>query len=409
MLSWEYPPRLVGGISRHVQELSRAIVRRNVDVHVITAPHPGAPAFEVDEGVNIHRVDVDLDTTDFAAWVHRLNTAMETCVDRLIQLNKPIRERTLIHAHDWLTAFSAKALKLKYKLPMVATIHATEFGRNYGLHSDLNHYISGVEWELAFEAWEVICCSYYMRDEIHNCFSTPYEKIRVIPNGIDAAKFRHKFDKPAFRARYAADNEKIIFFVGRMVREKGASVLIDAFTRVLSQYNDTKLIIAGGGHRDHLVSQAEGHGIADRIYFTGYIDDETLIRLYLTADLAVFPSLYEPFGIVALEAMAARVPVVVSDIGGLREVVSHGVCGISTWANNPDSLAWGILQILNNPEAAKRMANTGYRKATTEYSWDRIAKTTDDCYRGVLEAMAKSGWVSENTEQETMSGMKKNQ
>lgn len=392
MLSWEYPPRLVGGISRHVQELSRALASQGHSVHVVTAPHPDAPAFEDDEGVSVHRAEVDLDQSDFVGWVHRLNAASADIARPVLQAAVEEGGPAIIHAHDWLAAFAAKELKLSLKLPMVATIHATEFGRHNGLHSDVSRYISGVEWELAFEAWKVIACSHYMRDQINYCFATPFEKMVVVPNGIDPSKFDHKFDKAAFRSAYAAPDEKMLFFVGRMVREKGAQVLIEAFAKVLSQYNAAKLVIAGGGYRDHLVEQAAALGISDRVYFTGYIDDETLIRLYLSADIAVFPSLYEPFGIVALEAMAARVPVVVSDAGGLREVVSHGVTGISTWANNADSLAWGILRMLRDEEGAGLMAENAWRSATTEFSWDRIARRTADCYSAVWKEYVASGW-----------------
>ena len=389
MLSWEYPPRLVGGISRHVQELSRALVAKGTPVTVFTAPHPGAPAEEDDQGVRVLRADVDLDTGDFIPWVRRLNEAIERRADELIAAGE---RPALLHAHDWLVDFAAKNLKLRHKLPLVATVHATEYGRNYGIHTELQSYISSVEWELAYEAWRVICCSYCMRDEVGHCLGTPQDKIDVIPNGIDASKFNHQFDRDAFRSAYATPDEKIVFFVGRMVREKGVSVLLDAFQRVLPQYNGVKLVIAGGGNRDHLVRQAQDLGIADRVYFTGYIDDETLIRLYLTADVAVFPSLYEPFGIVALEAMASHTPVVVSDAGGLREVVSHGVDGISTWAGNADSLAWGILEVLKNPEGARAMADNAYRKATTVFSWETIAAQTQDCYARVLGESRAGGW-----------------
>lgn len=411
MLSWEYPPRLVGGISRHVQELSRALVKRGERVEVITAPHENTPIYENDEGVHVHRVLVDLDTSDFLAWVDRLNHHMEAEVDALLRVRaeEGRTDEVVIHAHDWLTAQAAKNLKLKHKLPMVATIHATEYGRNHGLHSDLNRTISAVEWDLSFEAWRVIACSYYMRDEISFCFQTPHEKMDVIPNGIDAGKFDHEFDREAFRSFYAAPNEKIVFFVGRMVREKGAAVLVDAFARVLERFNDAKLVIAGGGHREHLVRQADGLGIGNRVYFTGYVDDQTLIRLYLVADVAVFPSLYEPFGIVALEAMAAGTPVVVSDAGGLREVVSHGVDGISTWLNNPDSLAWGILQSLGDPESARKMAANAKNKVHREFSWDRIAAMTQDTYNRVGYEFRESGWNPEAIGKSKPSGKKQKQ
>lgn len=355
MLAWEYPPKVVGGLARHVYDLSHALAASGVKVDVITGDHPDAPAEENLGNLTVHRVTVPA-SNDFVHWVHNLNAETEKKVAELLEPPKPPRSRkkseaklvieepTVIHAHDWLSEFAGKALKEKYRLPLVATIHATEHGRNHGIHNDTQKYISGIEWDLCYEAWRVICCSHYMKDEIASVLGVPVDKMDVIPNGVDPAKFNVDFDKAAFREWFAKPNEKIIFFVGRMVPEKGVQVLIEAMPDILAGYNDAKLVIVGGGHKDHLVKLAHEKGISEKVFFTGYIDDETLVKLYNVIDVAVYPSLYEPFGIVALEAMVAKVPVVVSDVGGLREVVDHGVTGLSAWADNPDSLAWAVLR-----------------------------------------------------------------
>jgi glycosyltransferase involved in cell wall biosynthesis len=269
--------------------------------------------------------------------------------------SRPFADGVILHAHDWLAHYSGAYLKHAYRLPLIATIHATEYGRNNGLHNDLQRYIASVEWQLSYEAWRVICCSWYMKGEVEFALQTPSDKIVVIPNGVDATKFEFKFDeaeRQAFRNNYAAPDEKILFFVGRMVREKGAHILLEALPKVRVVYPKVKLLIVGGGYRDHLVQLANWLGIAPHVYFTGFVPDDVLLRIYRIADVAVFPSLYEPFGIVALEAMAARIPVVVSDAGGLKEVVEHNVTGVVTWLNNSDSLAWGILEVLQNPDRA---------------------------------------------------------
>ena len=199
-------------------------------------------------------------------------------------------------------------------------------------------------------------------------------------------------DRKAFRRTFAADHEKLIFFVGRMVHEKGASFLLDAMAQIAAADQPAKLLIVGGGDRTALKEQAERRGVAGRVYFTGYVDDDTLLKLYNVVDVAVFPSLYEPFGIVALEAMAAKVPVVTSDVGGLREVVDHGITGISVWAGNADSLAWGIMQVLTNEGAARSMAETAYMKARTVFSWSRIAEQTIEVYERVACEHSRAGW-----------------
>jgi glycosyltransferase involved in cell wall biosynthesis len=231
-----------------------------------------------------------------------------------------------------------------------------------------------------------------MKDEINAVLGVPYDKLDVIPNGVDASKFRKDFDKAEFRQWFAKPNEKLIFFVGRMVPEKGVQVLIQAMPEILEAYGDAKLIVVGGGNKNHLIELAERLQLGNKIFFTGYIDDDTLLKLYNVIDVAVFPSLYEPFGIVALEAMGAGVPVVVSDVGGLREVVDHGVNGLTAFADNPDALAWAILRLLKNPYSARQMAENAYRKVVDQFNWDLIARQTLDVYTRVWAEYEASGW-----------------
>jgi glycosyltransferase involved in cell wall biosynthesis len=187
--------------------------------------------------------------------------------------------------------------------------------------------------------------------------------------------------------------KKIIYFIGRMVREKGAQVLIEALPRVRAEYHDAKVVIAGGGERRHLEALAGALNTQGHVYFAGRVSDEYRDGLYQVADVAVYPSLYEPFGIVALEAMAARVPVVVSDAGGLKEVVEHDVSGTTTYAGNPDSLAWGITRVLTDPERARQMADVAYERCRTVFNWDNLAEQTAGVYRRVLQEYAASDWA----------------
>lgn len=396
MLTWEYPPRVVGGISRHVYDLSQALAAGGVNVDVITCEHPDTPEFEEDGTLRVHRLPVP-QSNDFVHWVHNLNAVTEVKADEILlglkgKNNGSWQEPIVIHAHDWLSEFAGKNIKHKHRLPLVATIHATEHGRNRGIHTDHQRYIHGVEWELCYEAWRVICCSHYMKDEIGRVLEVPHDKMDIIPNGIDPSKFDIEFDRAEFRSWFARPEEKIVFFVGRMVPEKGVQVLIRAIPEILPAYEDVKFVIVGGGDKSHLVKLAEELGVSHKVFFTGYIDDETLLRLYKVIDVAVYPSLYEPFGIVALEAMAAKVPVVVSDVGGLREVVDHGVTGLSAWSDNPDALAWAILQILKNPYSARMMAENAYRKVMEQFNWRRIADQTAGVYERVWSEYEASDW-----------------
>ena len=196
-----------------------------------------------------------------------------------------------------------------------------------------------------------------------------------------------------FRRKYAEDNEKIIFFVGRLVNEKGVHVLIDSVPKVLQYYNGAKFIIAGKGPQlEHLKAKANYMGVSHKVYFTGYIKDEELLKIYKCADVAVFPSLYEPFGIVALEGMVANVPVVVSDTGGLSGIVEHGVDGMKSYTGNANSLADSILEILHNPEKAEKMKENALKKVHSIYNWKLITDKTIEVYKGIINESEKSNW-----------------
>ncbi|MGD0110286.1 MAG: glycosyltransferase family 4 protein [Armatimonadota bacterium] len=387
MLSWEFPPRIVGGIARHVDEISRALARNGVDVDVLTAHHPGAPSFEVIAAgagcVRVMRAAANpVNPIDFISDIHQLNFLL---LERL--LAEGGAEYDLLHAHDWLVAFAARTLKHGRHIPLVGTIHATEAGRNRGIHNPMQSYIHSQEWLLTYDAWRVICCSDAMASEVFESLQTPLDKVRVVPNGVDPSRLRctDTADQlAAFRRRWAAPEERIILFVGRLVREKGVEVLVDSMPEVVATHPEAKFIVAGGGYADHLRARAGSLGLGHKVVFTGFVPEVDLPRSYAVADVAVFPSLYEPFGIVELEAMAAGVPVITSDVGGFREVVRHGETGLHTWANNPRSLAWGINEVLSNLTLAARLRREGLKAVRTRYNWDGIARATISVYQEVL-------------------------
>jgi glycosyltransferase involved in cell wall biosynthesis len=387
MLSWEFPPRIIGGISRHVDGLSRALARAGMEVDVLTAYHPGAHEDEetpVGEGrVRVLRAGAPpIDPLDFVCDIHQLDFGL---LQRLLQAGTDGYD--LVHAHDWLVAFAARTLKHGLRLPLVATIHATEWGRNHGVHTPEQRYIHAVEWMLTYDAWRVICCSQTMAAEVASAFTLPTDKVRVVPNGIDPERVASRDSAAAlarFRRRWAQEGERILLFVGRLVREKGVEDLIDAMPQVLRSCPAAKLVVAGGGAHQHLAERARGRGVDQRVVFAGFVPEDDLPRLYTVADVAVFPSFYEPFGIVALEAMAAGVPVVASDVGGLSEVVAHEETGIHTAAGNPESLAAGICRVLSDDALAERLRHEGRQAVRWRYGWTGIAKETMNVYCEVL-------------------------
>lgn len=391
VLSWEFPPRVVGGIARHVGELYPEIVKLGHEVHLLTIAFGLSPAYEVVEGIHVHRVVVP-DCEDFFQWVGLMNTQMGAYGEQLLT---KMPEVDLIHAHDWLVGDAAIALKHHFKIPMIATIHATEYGRYNGIHTDTQSYISRKEKTLAHEAWRVIVCSQYMRHELERALQTPWQKIDVIFNGIRPEKKQHsgEFNRQEFRRNFAPDDQRIVYYVGRMTYEKGINVLLDAAPRILEvMRSKVKFVIIGGGNCDRLKEQAWNLGISHHCEFTGFMSDEDLDKFQTIADCAVFPSLYEPFGIVALESFAARVPVVVSNTGGLPEVVTHGETGIITYANVASSLAWGVLEVLQHPDYAKKLVENAYGELSKRFNWEILAIATIKVYERVIEERSQIHW-----------------
>lgn len=383
MLSWEYPPRVIGGLSRVVWALSKELAQSGLDVHVITADHPGTPEHEVDGDVHVHRVKTQTDTTpDFLSWVSRLNFGM---LQYAIQIHSK-QPFSIIHAHDWMVADAAWVMKAGFGIPIVATIHATEAGRMHGLHNDVQRYIHQMEWRLTFEAWEVIVNSHHMQAELEHLFHLPGNKIALIPNGTNPDVFDFEFTPSSMRRAYAAPHEQIILYVGRIVPEKGVQILLNSAPAVMSQCPNSRFLIIGAGYYlDELKRQAYNLGISHQVSFLGYVSDDDLLKFYKIADVVCIPSLYEPFGIVALEGMAAKVPVVTSDVGGLRDFVEHMATGITTYAGDGGSLAWGLLEVLRNPDLAERLKKDAYEKVKHIYNWKVIAKRTLEVYEKVLK------------------------
>lgn len=395
-LAWEYPPKVIGGLARHAGYLSRALAEQGHRITVLTQGDPALPPEQDDGGVRVLRLPVhEPRPRDFTGWVKRLNFEM---VEKAIRLYADGERFDVIHAHDWLAAYAGKTLKHGLAVPLVATVHATEYGRNNGLHNDLQRYISNVEWSLTYEGWRIICCSRFMEEEIHRVFQTPLDKIRVVPNGVhmpNSAEQKGDLSASdrAFRRRYAGDEEPLLFFMGRIVYEKGLHVLLDALPAVLARLPNLRLVVAGDGPlRGQFERQARQLGIADNVTFYGFADDDDRDRFLRGAQAAVFPSLYEPFGIVALEGMAADVPVIVGDVGGFAEIVSHRKTGLLARPGDASALAEAIIELLTDEELSVRLRKSARREVEQKYSWSRIASATADIYDEVLSEYVRSRW-----------------
>jgi glycogen synthase len=391
LLSWEYPPVIEGGLARHVRKLAEALVRQGTRVDVLTRGVGAGPNGEDSHsgefgGVNVHRVREpswprDLDR--FVAWVERMNDDMLAAGEALAQENS----YDLIHGHDWLVAPASLALAERLGLPYVTTIHATEHGRHQGWVQDQPQaHIHSVERWMARSADGVIVCSYYMRGHVADIFDIDERRIAVIPNGVDPNDLRPLEDLEALRREFAAPHEKLVLLVGRLVYEKGFQLALDALPGVIERVENVRFLVAGSGtHEGELTAQAERLGLARHGMFLGWIGDDVLHSLYRIADLCVVPSIYEPFGLVALEAMASGCPCIVADTGGLREVVPSGErVGLRFNGGDAEHLGVMIERLLVDGDLRDRLVMEA-SEHVLRFDWDDIAQRT----RGIYSQLGK--------------------
>jgi glycogen synthase len=392
MLSWEYPPRVVGGLGRHVNALARTLAAQGHDVHVVSRDHPDAPAEEILEGVHVVRVTEAppvIPFGDLVPWVLAFNNRVQSAAARILRQY----DVDVIHAHDWLVAHAAAGLKDAFDLPVVATIHATEYGRHQGyLPGPMNKLIHQFEWWLTYEARRVIACSEYMRKQVGDIFELPHDKTDVIPNAVATRDFAIPPEEvAAFRAEHTPAGERMVLFAGRLEYEKGVQTVLHALERVVDTVGPVVFYVAGvGTYSDELHRQVEELDLSDVVRFTGFLEDHDLRLHYAAADVAVAPSIYEPFGLVAVEAMACGTPVVVGDTGGLREIVSDGH-GLSFPPQDADELADRLIAVLTDHDLAQDLVDKGRRRIAQRYDWQTVALRTVRVYNRAIEEEAALG------------------
>jgi glycogen(starch) synthase len=370
ILCWEFPPNIVGGLSRHVFGLSTHLAELGHEVHVLTAGNSDLPSFEKMNGVNVHRVKpINEQDEHFLSWIAGLNLAMAFKAEQLTEEIK----FDLIHAHDWLVGAAAIALKELITIPLLTTIHATEHGRNNGIHNEMQQFIHDREHQLISESDQIIVCSEFMLEELISDFNTKAEKITVIPNGIESLTIERKVEEffPELRQK------RYIFSIGRIVKEKGFETIIEAAALAKEKAMDCSFIVAGKGPMlQAYQQQISERKLTNHVAFIGYITDEQRNALIHGSELTVIPSLYEPFGIAALETMVMGKPTVVSNTGGMKGIVKHLQTGMLMVPGDAHNLLKQINFLLNHPETAVEIGNKGRKIVKSLYGWKRIASET---------------------------------
>jgi glycogen synthase len=291
----------------------------------------------------------------------------------------------VIHAHDWLVTHTAVTMRDHLRIPLVATIHATEAGRHQGwLPDEMNRTIHSVEWWLGREADRVIGCSEYMRWEICRLLDLPTVRVDVIPNGVHALAWQAPGPAvAAARHRYAGGGP-LLGFAGRLVYEKGAQYLVHALPYLRHHHPGLRLVIAGDGpYRPDLRGEVQRLGLDGVVSFAGFVG-EHLPAVLAATDAVVVPSIYEPFGMVALEAAATGTPLAVSATGGLTEIVQSGVTGMTFPTKDPHALAEAVAVLLADRTHAQHLARTAQSMVRDRYGWAAIAAQTAAAYRDTI-------------------------
>jgi glycogen(starch) synthase len=386
MLSWEYPPTVVGGLGRHVASLSSALAAARHDVTVLTPDAPGSPAEDSVDGVRVLRVPAGRPlpgptTDDVRAWATAIQHTLTGNALSVIGCER----YHVVHAHDWLVAHTAATLAASFGAGLVATIHTTEAGRpDRRMPPAVEGAVHAAELYLVRGAHRVVVCSQYMRRQVIDLLGLPADQVVVVPDGVDPALWRAPAPEiSAARLRFAGVGP-LIGYAGRLVPEKGLSDLIAALPRLRQRNPGLRAVIAGDGPlRPELRRQARLLRLERAVSFTGFLAQRDLAAVLAAADAVVVPSGYEPSGMIALEVAAAGAPIAVASTGGLTEIVEPGLTGVTFPPGDPDGLAEAVDQLLADSAFARRLATRARLRVTTAYTWSAAATRTVDVYRGV--------------------------
>jgi glycosyltransferase involved in cell wall biosynthesis len=420
LLVYEYPPKIVGGLGTYAAEITRKFVLMGHDVTVFTMndDEGSLPTRELLRGIEVHRpvhIDVsdslpDVIAEDVRKRERGIQFFSKILVYNYLSASKMVSELVrrdefkydLVVAHDWLSAIAGISVKKELGLPLVFHVHSTEKGRTLGNGSEV---VSSMERRGAQIADLIVTVSYAMQDELVKA-GFPAEKTRVCYNGVDPEKYSlqriGKEKVMEVKQRYGlGENDLLVLFIGRLVWIKGVDKLVRAMPHVLQKVPNAKLVIVGlGDMQKYLERLVHILNLQDVVKFRfEFLPEEERIVHYAACDVAVYPSLYEPFGIVTLEAMSMEKPVVVGGAGvsGMREIVvinSPDQCGFHINPNDPADIAWGIVNSIQDPERKAQLGRNGRKRVLEQFTWEKVAEKTVQLYTELLESKKPQNLVA---------------
>jgi len=398
MLSWDFPPRATGGTAAHVAGLASALAAAGHDVVVLTiADRPAELDAARPPGVRVLRTLVDLPWLPPVEVVARAASANHAVAKLGARLVGELEgwQPDVVHAHDWRLGWAADTLAARYDVPFVLTMHGTERVRHGGqLPLGPPTDVNSIEWWLAFQADRLISPTRFIVEQLITGFELDETRVVHVPNGIDPSQWR-PVDHPDTAAADPAATPSVpsppplVVSWGRVQYEKGFQVLARAIHGLRGRVPDVHGVIAGrGSYLPELQTQIDVEGVSDIIELPGYLSDAELRSMIHRAGCVVIPSLYEPFGIVALEALAAGAPLIVARTGGLAELIAGTDAGVTFEPGNPDDLADAIERVLTEPDLAAGLVASARDLVERKYSWEAIAAATAVVYHDARSAIA---------------------
>lgn len=367
---------MYGGLGAHVLALTQAQAQRGHDVTVITQAEQGDVGSNFNfNGVEVIRVanhypEAQMVHEKFANWVHGFALASQTACELMS------RKPEVVHGHDWIAASQLIVTAKRFSVPSVLTVHATEFGRHNGwLTSRLSQLVYANERRAVKSADSVIVCSQYMTHEIRSGYGVEPKNLNVIANAVSPLL--------SVPQRTVNNSENIVVgFIGRLEWEKGVHHIIDAMELI----NDERVkleIVGSGSQLANLQEKVQRKRLGDRVSFLGHIEDHDRVDVVQSWNMAVIPSSYEPFGIVALELGQVGVPIIASQVGGLRDIISSSDFGYLIGEISGGSIARGIESIVSNQILAIERADRLRSRVETEFTWETVVDLTDSVYEKV--------------------------
>jgi glycosyltransferase involved in cell wall biosynthesis len=405
---YEYPPAIVGGLGTYAQYITQEFIDIGHDVSVFTMNGGDLKTREIQQGVEVHRpLIADASNVfpyfvvdDLKKWGTNIKFFNDIFIYNILSatkfvnslIKKEMYNFDVVCVHDWLSSIAGLVIKNETKIPVVFHTHSTEWGRSEGQGSDV---VSHLEEAMAQNSDRIITVSYAMQRDLAK-HGWSQSKIGVVWNGVDPKRYSiQSCDlecKESIREKYGIPKDwNMLLFVGRLCWVKGVRNLLLALPTVLKEYPKTKLVILGKGEEQKdIIETADRLNIKNNIeYRFDFVPESERIMHYAAADVCVFPSVYEPFGIVCLEAMAMGKPVVVGArgvVGFKEQVLSSGSnqTGVHVNGEDPLDIAWGIKQSLQNPEKARTWGENGRKRVLEYFTWRKVANETIKIYKSLL-------------------------